>query len=294
MKIRRTLLWIPGNNPAMMSNAPILRADTIALDNEDAVQPGDKDAARILIRSYLESLRGNHPVELAVRINDVTTPYWQDDIKGIIPGQPDAIIIPKVERPEDIVLVHELVSKIEAECGLPIGGIKFLPILETALGIENAFLIASTTTGRLDGIMMGGEDLVTSLGGLRTKESREIEYARCRVVCACRACGLNPIDTVYPDVEDIDGMIADTKYSRQIGYVGRAVISPRHVPYANEVYSPSEADILYAREVLEAYEEGRRQGKGAVSLHGKMIDAPMIPRAMQVLEIAKMIRGGTL
>jgi len=294
MRIRRTLLWIPGNNPAMMANAPILRADTIGLDNEDAVQPGDKDAARILIRNYLESVRGKHPLELAVRINDVTTPYWKDDITCIAPAQPDAFIVPKVERPEDLYLVHELLTQVEKEHGLPENEIKLLPILETALGIENAFLIASTTTGRLDGIMMGGEDLVTSLGALRTREGREIDYARCRIVSAARACNLNPIDTVFPDVEDIEGMIADTKYSRQIGYSGRAVISPRHVTYANEVYSPSEKDILYAQEVLEAYEEGRRLGKGAVSLHGKMIDAPMIPRAQQVLEIAKMIRGGKL
>lgn len=292
MKIRRTLLWIPGNNPAMIVNAPILRADTIALDNEDAVQPGDKDAARLLIRSYLDSMRGHHPVELVARINDVTTPYWKDDVRCLVPGLPDAIIIPKVERPEDIYEVHELVSEVEKEHGIEVGTTKFLPILETALGIENAFLIASTTTGRLDGMMLGGEDLVTSLGGLRSADSQEIDYARKHLICACRACNLNPIDTVYSDVENMEGMVQDTRYSRQIGFAGRAVVSPRHVKDVNEIFSPSEKDIQYAKEVLAAYEEGRRQGKGAVSLHGKMIDAPMIPRAQQVLEIAKQIHGG--
>lgn len=292
MKIRRTLLWIPGNNPAMMSNAPILQADTIGLDNEDAVQPVDKDASRILIRRYLQSLPANHKVEYAVRINDVTTPYWRDDLTEIVPGHPDALIIPKVERPGDLEMVHEVVSEIEEKMGFEHGKIAFMPILETALGIENAFLIGQAKLdGRMDTMMMGGEDLVTSLGAIRTKGSQEIDYARKRLVVACRACNMNAIDTVYPDVEDMEGMVEDTRYVRQLGYTGRAVISPRHVAPVNEIFSPSEKDILYAQEVLEAYEEGRKHGKGAVSLHGKMIDAPMIPRALQVLAFTKAIRG---
>ena len=292
MKIRRTLLWIPGNNPAMIANAPVLRADTICLDNEDAVQPADKDASRIVIRNYLSSSVGRRSVELATRINDISTPYWMDDIRTVIPGMPDVLIIPKVEHSSDIDEVHALVSEVEAANGIPVGHTRFFPILETALGIENAFLIASNGSGRLDGMMMGGEDLVTSLGGIRTEESQEIDYARKRFVVACRAAGLKPIDTVYPNVENIDGLIRDTEYSRQLGFAGRAVVSPRHVPYVNRIFSPSEAEIFFAKEVLAAYEEGRKNGTGAVSLHGKMIDAPMIPRAKQVLEIAKMIQGG--
>jgi len=290
MNIRRTLLWIPGNNPAMIANAPVLRADTVCLDNEDSVQPTDKDASRILIRNYLQHTLGHREVELATRINNVATPYWQDDVRALIPGQPDVLIIPKVECSCNIHQVHQLVSEIEQSCGIPVGKTKFLPILETALGIENAFEIASNGGGRLDGMMLGGEDLVTSLGGLRTDGSQEIDFARKRFVLACRAAGLNPIDTVYPNLENIEGLIRDSQYSRQLGFSGRAVISPRHVSYVNQIFSPSESDIRYAKEILAAYEEGRRNGAGAVSLHGKMIDAPMIPRALQILEVAKILQ----
>lgn len=292
MKIRRTLLWIPGNNPAMMANAPILKADIVCLDNEDAVQVNDKDAARILIRNYLKNSYGKRKVEIGTRINDVTTPYWQDDIKTLVPGRPDTLVIPKVEHSSDIDMVDELTRKIERENNIPEGSTKFMAIIETALGVELAFEIATNKSGRLEGLMMGGEDLVTSLGGIRTEGSQEIDYARKRCVIAAKAAGLGIMDTVYTSTENIEGLIEDTRYDRQLGFTGRAAITPRQVPYINEIFSPSKEEIAYAREVLSVYEEGRKKGTGAVTLHGKMIDGPMVVRANQILESARRIEGG--
>jgi citrate lyase subunit beta/citryl-CoA lyase len=225
-----------------------------------------------------------------VRVNDVNTPYWKDDLSAVVPAGPDALLIPKVEFPEELAQVDEFVAQLERESGLPEKRIKLFPILETAMGIENSYIIAASCRERLDALLLGAEDLVTSLRALRTDSSEEIAYSRSRMVNAARAANLMPIDTAYANIDNIDGFESDTRLSRQLGYAGRAVISPRQVAPANTIYSPSEADIRYAREVITTMEEAKKAGKGAVSIRGKMIDGPMITRARQVLEFAKHIR----
>ena len=290
MPVRRTLLFIPGNNPAMMINAPILGADTIIFDIEDAVAIADKDAARILIRNTIQTLDFGK-VEVAVRINDISTQYWQDDLRTVVPVKPSFLQLPKIEEPAHILELNEFVTKLEKENGIPVGAVKFGPILETALGIENAMPIGQTCKERLMGLFVGGEDLVTSLCALRTRKSHELLYARQRIIVAARALGLIPYDTVYPDVEDIEGLIEDTKFSREIGFPGRGVISPRHVETVNELFSPTPQEIQYATEVMDIIEEAKRAGKGAIMLYGKMIDAPIVARARQILETAGQIIG---
>jgi citrate lyase subunit beta/citryl-CoA lyase len=291
MAVRRTLLFIPGNNPAMMLNAPVLGADTVVFDIEDAVSIGDKDAARILIRNTIQTLDFGR-VEVAVRINDITTPYWQDDLRTVVPAKPSFFVLPKIELPEHVLEIDNFVGKLEKENNIPVGTIKFGTILETALGIENALAIGRTCKERLTGLLVGGEDLAASLWAVRTRKSHELLYARQRVITAARALGLTPYDTVYPDVEDIEGLIDDTKFSREIGFPGRGVISPRHVDIVNELFSPAPEEVQYAKEVMDIIEEAKRLGKGAIMLYGKMIDAPVVARARQVLEIAEQIGGG--
>ncbi|MDR1510887.1 MAG: CoA ester lyase [Synergistaceae bacterium] len=289
MRIRRTLLYIPGNSPNMIVNAAVLGADGIVLDIEDAVSPKDKDAARILIRNALGWVDRSR-LEFCVRINDVNTPYWKKDLSVVVPANPDALLIPKVEFPEELAQVDEFVTKLEHESDLPDGRIKLFPILETAMGIENSYIIAASRHERLDALLLGAEDLATSLGALRTDSGEEIAYGRSRMVNAARAANLMPIDTAYANIDNIDGFISDTRLSRQLGYAGRAVISPRQVSPANTIYSPSESDIRYAGEVITIMEEAKKAGKGAVSRRGKMIDGPMITRARHVLEFAKHIQ----
>ena len=288
--VRRTLLYVPGNNPSMMVNASVLGADVVVLDIEDAVSAADKDAARILIRNALYELDFGM-VEIAVRINDTTTPYWQDDLRAIVPARPNLLVLPKIERPQDIIAIDAEVEALERENGLPVGGIKFGPILETALGIENAYAIAQTHTERLFGLLVGGEDLVVSLHAKRTRESLEILYPRLRCVVAARASGIPPLDTVYPGIEDIEGLVKDTAFSCSVGFAGRCIISPRHVAPVNEIFSPSEDEIRHASEIVDAIEKATTSGRGVGSLYGKMIDAPVVARARQVLSIARRIKG---
>jgi len=157
--------------------------------------------------------------------------------------------------------------------------------------VEKAYEIASSDV-RVAGLFLGGEDFTADMHCKRTKEGQEIFYARTRLVCAARACGIEAYDTPFTDVEDMEGLRKDTEFAKSLGFAGKAVISPRHVDIVNEVFSPTEAEIEYAHDVMDAIEDGKRQGKGVISLRGKMVDAPIVKRAQQVLEMEKAIYGG--
>lgn len=288
--MRRTMLFLPGNNPNMIMNGEFLGADSIILDLEDAVAPDDKDAARKLVRNALTYMTFGGK-EIIVRINALNTPYWEEDLESIIPLNPDVIMPTKVSDREYIQTLDAKITEIEKEAGLPLGKIKIIPLLETALGIENAFEIAQASS-RMEALYLGAEDLSADLRCPRTKESAEILYARGRLVCAARAAGIEAYDTPFTDVEDLEGLEKDARVAKGLGYTGKAVISPRHVDIVNTVFSPSQAEIDYARDVFAAIEEAQRQGKGAISLRGKMIDAPIVQRARLVLEAAATIEGG--
>ena len=288
--MRRSMLFLPGNNPNMIVGGGYLGADSIILDLEDAVSPDDKDAARKLVRNALRSVSFGK-CEVIVRINALDTPYWEQDVETIVPLCPDLIMPTKVSGAEYIRQLDEKLASVEAAHGLPIGKTRLLPLLETALGIENAFAIASASK-RIAALFLGAEDLSADLRCPRTKEGAEIAYARGRIVCAARAAGVEVYDAPFTDVEDLEGLRADARLAKGLGFTGKAVISPRHVDTVNEVFSPSPAEIAHAKEVFAAIEEAKRQGKGAISLHGKMIDAPIVQRARLVLEAAAAIEGG--
>lgn len=287
--MRRTMLFLPGNNPNMVMNGGVLGADSIIFDLEDAVAPDQKDAARELVRCALEMLDFGS-CEIIVRINALDTPYWKEDLEAMIPLKPDVIMPTKVSG---AAYIHELEAKMaeeEEKNGIEIGRTRIIPLLETTLGIENAFEIARSTK-RMAALYLGAEDLTADLRCRRTKEGNEIAYARGRLVCAARAAGIDAYDTPFTDVEDLAGLKKDAELARGLGYTGKAVISPRHVDIVNAVFSPSKEDVAYARDVFAAMEEAKEQGKGAVSLRGKMIDAPIVERARQVLEAAAQIGG---
>ncbi len=290
--MRRTMLFLPGNNAGMLGNGDVLGSDSIILDLEDAVSPDQKDSARILVRNALRSLN-YQGCEIIVRINDLETPYWEDDLEAIIPLSPDVIMPTKVSGAAYIKRLAAKMTEIEERHGMEIGRIKIIPLLETTLGIENAFEIALADP-RMAALYLGAEDYTADLRSKRTKEGTEIFYARTRLVNAARAAGIDAYDTPWTDVDDMEGLRKDTLFAKSLGYTGKAVINPRHVNIVNEVFSPSEAEIRYAQDVFAAIEEGKRLGKGAVSLRGKMIDKPIVERARQVLENAKEIYGGDL
>lgn len=285
--MRRSMLFLPGNTPNMIINGDALGADCIILDLEDAVSPDEKDSARLLVRSAMKNM-GFRGVEITVRINSIDTEYWRDDLEAIIPLKPDFIMPPKSGCAEDIKKIDAYITGIEEKCGMDKGGVKLIPLIETALGVENAFNIA-TASKRVAALFLGGEDLTADLRCKRTKSGNEINYARTRLVCAARAAGIEVYDTPFTDVNDDEGIITDAEYAKSLGFSGKAAIAPRHVRAINEVFSPSLKDIRYAQDVFEAIRLGKEQGKGAVSLRGKMIDKPIVERARQTLEAAKQL-----
>ena len=257
--MRRTMLFLPGNTPNMLINGDTLGADTIIFDLEDAVSPDEKDAARILVRNALK-YQSFPDCEVVVRINPTDTEFWKEDLKAIIPLKPDVIMPTKVSGKEMICQVADFMTQVEKENGMEEGTVKILPLIETALGVEKSFEIASADK-RVIGLFLGGEDFTADMHCKRTKEGKEIFYARTRLVCAARACGIEAYDTPFTDVEDMEGLEKDTEFAKSLGFAGKAVISPRHVDIVNAVFSPTESEIEYAHDVMDAIEDGKRQGK---------------------------------
>ncbi len=276
--MRRSMLFLPGNNPNMLINGNCLGSDAVIFDLEDAVAPDQKDAARILVRNTLKYMdfRG---CERIVRINSIGTPYWKEDLKALLPYKPDLILLPKTESAQDILTIDAYMTELGSETGV-------MALIETALGVENAYQIASASK-RLKALFLGAEDLTADLRCKRTKEGREIEYARHRLVVAARAAGVDVYDTPFTDVNDDEGIVTDASYAKALGFTGKASISPRHVEVINSVFSPTQKDVDYAYEVMEAIALAKEQGKGAISLHGKMIDAPIVARAEQTIAMAE-------
>ena len=288
--MRRSMLFLPGNTPNIIQNGGILGADAVILDLEDAVAPAEKDSARILVRNVIRGM-GFDSCEVIVRINATDTPFWQKDLDAIIPVRPSLIMPPKTACAQDVLKVDAYITQLEEKLGMEKGSVGLIPLIETALGIENAFQIASASP-RVKAIFLGGEDLTADLHCKRTKEGNEIAYARSRMVMAARAAGVEVYDTPFTDVNDDEGIYVDAQYAKSLGFTGKSAISPRHVKAINEVFSPTQKDIDYAYEVMEAIRIGKEQGKGAVALRGKMIDAPIVARAQQTISMAEELGMG--
>jgi len=291
----RSLLFLPGNNPNMLVNGDVLGADAIIFDLEDAVAPDEKDAARILVRNSLKYLNYS-AIQTVIRINSLDpNGFWKLDLSELISLKPDFILPPKVNSADDIHEISEFIEKLEQKHGIEPGSTGFIPLIETALGVENAYKIAASSP-RVKAIFLGAEDLTADLGCARTAEGDEIFYARSRIVTAARAAGIMAVDTPFTDINDEEGIFVDATLAKSLGFSGKASISPRHVKVINGVFSPTAAEIDYAHEVLDAIERAKAQGKGAISLYGKMIDKPIVIRAEKVLEMAAQIssKGGGL
>ncbi len=281
--IRRTLLFIPGNSPSMLMNSVVFGSDSIIFDLEDAVAENQKDAARILVRNTLRTFDFSD-YEVCVRINNIKSEWWKKDITEIMKENIDTIVIPKAESAEDIMTLSCFLTEIEKEYKKE-KQVSIIPILESPCGIENSFLIASSDK-RVDALFLGAEDLTASINAKRSREGEEIYYSRSRVVIAAKACGIAAIDTPFTDTNDLEALKNDTVFAKNLGFDGKAVISPRHIDIVNTTFLPTQAEIEYAEEVLEAIKKGENEGKGAVSLNGEMIDAPIVNRAKQILKLA--------
>jgi len=283
--MRRSMLFLPGNTPRMLINGAFLGADAIIFDLEDAVAPAEKDAARILVRNTMRYMDLG-ACEVIVRINSIDTAFWKADLDQILPEKPGLILLPKTGSAADVLEADAYITELEDKLGFARNTVRLMPLIETALGVENAYAIASASP-RVAALFLGAEDLTADLRCQRTKAGREIEYARTRLVTAARAAGVDVYDTPFTDVNDDEGIEVDAALAKALGFTGKASISPRHVEAINRVFSPTQKEIDYAYEVMEAIRVAKEQGKGAIALYGKMIDAPIVARAEQTIAAAK-------
>ncbi|HMK44182.1 MAG TPA: citrate (pro-3S)-lyase subunit beta [Dissulfurispiraceae bacterium] len=288
-RMRRSMLYVPGNNPGMIRDVHIYRSDAIMFDLEDSVSLNEKDAARMLLYNSLLTFDFGQ-AEILVRVNGLNTAFGRDDFEAIVRARPDAIRLPKTDTPEDVVEADELISGIERQSGIETGSIKLVAAIESALGVINAPRIAMAS-GRLIGMALGAEDFVTDLKTSRSADGIELLTARSMVLFAARAAGIDAFDTVFPDVNDEEGFIREVKLIKQLGFDGKSIINPRQIEIVHQIFTPTEAEITYAMRVLEAIREAESKGSGVISLNGKMIDKPIVERARRVLAFAEAAGG---
>ncbi|HXY14799.1 MAG TPA: aldolase/citrate lyase family protein [Terriglobales bacterium] len=276
--LRRSRLYLPGTEPKYFINAGLHAPDAIILDLEDSVHPAEKDAARILVRNTLRAVDFG-VCERMVRINQL--PRGLDDLAELIPEAPDLILLPKTEKPEQVMEVDRVISDLKGrhEIERPTW---IMPILESALGIENSFAIANASTNVV-ALTIGLEDYTSDLGVVKTGEGRETLYARMRLVNAAKAAGIQAIDSVYGDVADLDGLRRWGENSRALGFEGMGCVHPSQIAVIHEAFSPSQAEIDKALKIVAAFEDAQQRGLGVVSLGSKMIDPPVVERARKLI-----------
>ena len=290
--MRRSLLFIPGNQPGMIQNGQVLPADALIFDLEDSVALADKDAARDLVASALTSLDFGKK-ERIVRINDLASPLARQDLEAMVGAGADAILMPKVSGADSIRALDAILTALEAKLGRPAGSTRILALIETAIGMEEVYQ-AATASPRLLALALGAEDLAADLGCQRTREGQEILYSRSRLVMAAKAAGLEAIDTPFTDAHDLEGCLADSQLAVSLGFTGKLAISPHHLAMIHQAYTPSQEALDQALEILQAMEEAGRHGRGVVSLRGRMIDLPVVKQAQRVLVLARaagMLKG---
>jgi citrate lyase subunit beta/citryl-CoA lyase len=284
-KLRRTMLFVPGNNTSMVVNAGIYPVDSLMFDLEDSVALDQKDNARFVLHEALRTINYQNK-ELIVRINSLANGMGQRDLDYLIPLGKVAIRLPKTDSAQDIIDCEEYIAKIEKKSGLTVGVTQMMAAVESANGVLNAYSIAHASK-RLIGIALGAEDLVTDLHTKRSPGGLELNFARSMILMAARSAGISAIDTVYTDLNNMEGFRAEVEMIKQLGFDGKSIINPRQIQIIHDVFSPTETEILNALEIVEVMAEASKNGKGVLSLHGKMIDKPIIERAVRVLETAK-------
>jgi citrate lyase subunit beta/citryl-CoA lyase len=283
-RLRRSRLYLPGSEPKYYINAFLHAPDAVILDLEDSVDSGEKDAARILVRNTLRAVDFGS-CERMVRINQL--PLGLEDLAEIVGESPDLILIPKVEEPEQIREANRMITDIKARTGI-IRTIWIMPILESALGIENAFEVA-TASENVAALTIGLEDYTADLGVVKTTEGRETQYARSRVVNAARAAGVQAIDSVFSDVADMEALRQWAEASRALGFEGMGCIHPGQIRVVHEAFQPTAVEIEKARKVVAAFEDAQSRGLAVVSLGSKMIDPPVVQRALKLVERARVM-----
>jgi citrate lyase subunit beta/citryl-CoA lyase len=281
-RIRRSRLYVPGSEPKYFINAALHGADGVILDLEDSVHPSEKDTARLLVRNALRAV-DFLDCERMVRINQL--PLGLEDLDEVVPESPDLILIPKTETPDQVMAVEKRMAEVKSAYGIT-RATWLMPILESALGIENAFVIAKASDKTV-AITIGLEDYTADVGVVKTRDGAESLFARQRVVNAAHAAGVQAIDSVFGDLGDLEGLRAWAANSRALGFEGMGCVHPLHIPVIHEAFAPTSVEIERARKIVAAYDDAQARGLAVVSLGSKMIDLPVVQRALKLMARAQ-------
>lgn len=284
-RLRRTMMFVPGNNPAMVKDAGIYGADSIMFDLEDAVSMAEKDAARDLVYEALQT-QDYGDAELVVRVNGQDTPYYANDVRAMVKAGINVVRLPKAEDAEMVKKLDADITAAEKEFGREEGSTMLMAAIESAKGVINAYQIASASD-RMMGIALSAEDYTTDMKTHRYPDGAELEFARNMVLHAARAAGVAAFDTVFTNMNDTEGFYRETEYIHQLGFDGKSLVNPRQIPMVNKVYEPTKKEIENAKNVENAIKEAKLKGSGVISMNGQMVDRPVVLRAERVMRLAK-------
>ena len=284
MKLRRSMLFVPGANAAMISNTFIYKPDSIMFDLEDSVALAEKDTARMLVAHALQ-----HPLyremETVVRVNPLASEFGLLDLNAVVRAGTDIVRLPKTDSAQDIIDMDVAITEIEKACGRAVGSTQLLAAIESAQGILAVNDIAKASP-RLMGIALGAEDYVRNMKTERSPDGIELLFARSSILHAARANGLMAFDTVYSDARNEEGFLREASLIKQLGFDGKSLINPNQIVLIHNLFAPTQKEVDHATRVIAAAEEAERNGSGVVSLNGKMVDSPIIERAKLVLQRA--------
>ena len=284
-RLRRSMMFLNCQKPGLIKDPYIYKPDSIMLDLEDAVAINQKDAARFSLYHALQEIdyRG---VERVVRINGLDTDLWQEDIRVCVAGGADAIRIAKTEKADDVRRVEQAVEQAEREYGRPVGSTLLMAAIESARGVLNVLEICESSE-RLFGVALSGGDYTKDLQTTITKTGVELAGARQMIVIAARAAGVQCFDTVYTDLDDMEGFRREVQMNKMMGFDGKSIINPRQIAVVHEVFTPTQKEIVFAQKVVNEIEEKRRQGIGVFVVDGKMIDVAFYDGALKTLAMAR-------
>ena len=284
-RLRRTMMFLNAQKPGLIKDPYIYRPDSIMLDLEDAVAENQKDAARFSLYHALKTIdyRG---CERVVRINGLDTPYWKEDIRCAVAGGCDAIRIPKTERPEDVRTVEGRIGAAEKEFGIPEGRTLIMAAIESARGVMKALDICEASE-RLFGIALSGGDYTKDLQTHITGTGIELMGARQNMIIAARAAGVQCFDTVYTNLDDMEGFRRDVETIHLMGFDGKSIINPRQIPIVHEIFTPTPKDIIFAEKVVKKIDDKKARGIGVFTVDGKMIDIAFYDGARRIIALAK-------
>ena len=293
MKIYRSILFAPGNRIRMLEKVGKSGADAVVLDLEDAIPSDQKNVARSIVNKASKKIAKEDDIDVYVRLNPFTdetglvVPCGEEDLREVVSENIKGIMIPKIENAKDIVMVHRILIELEKSIGLMVGQVDLVGIVETVLGVENVFDIASVEIGNRNlTLAFGAGDYTNDLNIEWPKDEFNLDYPRTRIASACRVSNLSkPIDTVWIDLDDEHGLRESCKRAKNLGFFGKLCIHPKQVEIVNQVFTPSRVEYERAVKIKQVFDEAKKKGEGSTSVNGKMIDAPIVFAADKVIAL---------